>query len=182
MSTATTIKERPILFNGPMVRAVVNGTKGQTRRMVKERPGLASVLDIVACGRCPYGEIGDRLWARETWAPRSNLTLAKIQRPFYRATDGVGDMKNPSRWRPSIHMPRWASRISLEITDVRVQRLNDINDEDAFAEGVDRCGHDGYHTDQGRCAFRSLWESINGVGSWDANPWVWAISFKRVQP
>ena len=146
-------KERPIIFSGPMIRAILEGRKTQTRRIVK--PNCLSKLS-------PYGRTGDRLWVRETWGHNP-------EGPGYvYRSDGDFDMKfHGDRWRPSIHMPRWASRITLEVTGVRVERLQDINEEDALAEGVEH-------------AFRSLWESINGPGSWDANPWVWVVEFRRV--
>lgn len=191
-------KERPILFSAPMVRAILAGTKTQTRRVVKprdlawmdEHQGLREPCNAE---RCPYGRPGQRLWVREShwwfkdepdhscgyYPPK--LTREDVE---YRA-DGDDGRK---AWRPSIHMPRWASRITLEITGVRVERLRDISEADAIAEGItrDRDGHgwqveDGRHySDDPRESYASLWETINGPGSWGANPWVWCIAFKRV--
>ena len=150
---------------------------------------------------CPYGQPGDRLWVREAHA--------FVPEPAYRRSTGIYQQINPSDayeacvyrenfdrarnfpWRPSIHMPRWASRILLEITDVRVERLQDISEEQALTEGVhyDSPHRAYFGTDTGgiacnsaRCAFADLWQSINGPGSWDANPFVWAVSFKVIQP
>lgn len=184
------MKERPILFSAPMVRAILAGTKTQTRRAVKH-PALATLSFVVDCGEgwwgdeegavqvcCPYGQPGDRLWARETfYYDQEDAEL------LYRA-DGEFDSEQVDsgyKWQSSIHMPRWASRITLEITGVRVERLQDISEGDAKAEGVirprplvddDPCTHID--------AFGDLWESINGPGSWDKNPWVWVVEFRRV--
>ena len=225
--------ERPILFSAPMVRALLAGTKTQTRRVVKllgaevieERPdGLDGAVfsqpwpwspQYDGWVPCPYGRTGDRLWVRETWAalqPTDDAATASehrdrvVERPedgervalWYRA-DGemplveqlwADDEEDGIRWRPSIYMPRWASRITLEVTAVRVERLQAITDADAKAEGVERNVDDGVeyfgplnhgHIDP-RVAYRSLWESINGAGSWAANPWVWVVEFKLVTP
>lgn len=201
------MRERPILFSGPMVRAILNGTKTQTRRVVKDiNPTLLASNPephhIANALRCPYGLPGDRLWVRESHAPRADCEVS------WRASmiDGInrtikGDIcyaadKNSrdwvSKWRPSIHMPRWASRITLEVTGVRVQRLQDISEADAVAEGIEQAqpGYwriygrdtDGADMDRGaRASYQSLWQSINGPGSWEANPWVWAVSFKRLE-
>ena len=163
------MKERPILFSAPMIAALLDGTKTQTRRVVK-----ASGEGV----RCPYGKPGDRLWVRETHA----LVTATA----YRASVGVQQTVNPSdpseaaiyragwdrtrstRWRPSIHMPRWASRISLAITEVRVERLQAITAADARAEGV-----------AGVAEYRLLWDVIHGADAWEVNPWVWVVVFER---
>ena len=194
------MKERPILFSAPMVRAILDGRKTQTRRVVKPQPSQELLDDyaqirrergvqkddaemLSECLPCPYGFPGDRLWVRETWA-RDDEDGALM----YRADVGCDDDANAwergriegvsrYRWRPSIHMPRWASRITLEITDVRVERLQDIGEEDAEAEGIPRS--DVSPPDMGRFAYQQLWESINGPDSWAANPWVWVIGFKR---
>ena len=174
-----------------------------------QRPFCETVDDYaLACGgydceadgrtdRSPYGSSGDRLWVKETHAivPRTaywhDLSIPHVEREhewaIYRAN---WERTAPSRWRPSIHMPRWASRLTLEITGVRVERLQGITQADARAEGVvDTSGAweiDGPLTDSDRAgprgAYEALWESINGEGSWDANPWVWKITFKRVTP
>lgn len=218
------MKERPILFSAPMVRAILDGTKTQTRRVVKPEGAhhLFPFLDLPGnptgewawCSsshvvskhiRCPYGQPGDRLWVRETWQ-HSNFPLGPYDESctvFYRA-DYMDDLHGPDgekspegryrNWVPSIHMFRSASRILLEITAVRIERLQDINAADAKSEGIEGQFEDGpwrnYQRDghwfpEGKDAapvmsYRTLWESINGPGSWDANPWVWVVEFKRV--
>ena len=188
------MKERPILFSAPMVRALLDGTKTQTRRVVKPTPewiGQSGVLSYrgrvgLPHALCPYGQLGDRLWVRETWA-RDDEDGGLC----YRADIGKGgdaddwernrlDGVPRFRWRPSIHMPRAASRITLEITGVRVERLQNISEADAVAEGV----RNSLHMPGGRFAnenFAHLWWAINGDGSWEANPWVWAVEFKRLE-
>ena len=194
-------RERPILFSAPMVRAILDGTKTQTRRVVK--PAHKAWIEMPVTHQLgewdkrplPYGKTGDRLWVREAFAI--------VPRTAYRCSEGVQQTLRPDddhdaaiyregwvrstggfRWRPSIHMPRWASRINLEITGVRVEKLQDISVTDALAEGVNvNPDHHGkprtsiYSPVQ---AYRDLWESINGPGSWEANPWVWVVEFKRV--
>lgn len=157
------VKERPILFSGPMVKAILAGKKTQTRRLVKAPRGSEPSHAGVDFG-CPYGQLFDRLWVRESWqCNHADQDRSKVN---YRA-----DGRDRLLWTPSIHMPRWASRITLEVTDVRVQRLQDISEEDAKAEGA-----------EGREAFASLWDAINGNrASWASNPWTWAIGF-RVLP
>lgn len=192
------MKERPILFSTPMVRAILNGSKTQTRRIVKPQPfevrhGLPFTMEGLPTRSisCPYGQAGDRLWVRETFGLYGDKEQHVLH---YRAThhrDGAG-----MGWKPSIHMPRWASRITLEITGVRVERLHEINESDAVAEGVERyTGDQNYWrdyfanpngSDRRSCltakeSFCSLWSEINGAGSWDANPWVWCIEFRRVE-
>lgn len=200
------MKERPILFNGEMVRAIFEGRKTQTRRPVKQETwrGCKEVIygeaakklscaqpavtayagfdtgnNSLAYWPCPYGQPGDWLWVRETWScmerkPKQGDEI------MYRA-DGESLIWEP--WSPSIHMPRWASRITLEITNVRVERLQDISEEDAIAEAM--LGYGVSPADvTGRSIvitrFNHLWESINGKGSWDINPWVWVIEFKMI--
>lgn len=197
-----------------MVRALLAGTKTQTRRIVKPQPhGVALVASgnhlfdyrddlgdysrVVPMDKavtlCPQGKPGDRLWVREAWAGSVATVVASAdpgdigsQRGMvaYRATYASNGCPF-DKWRPSIHMPRWASRITLEITGVRVQRLQEISDEDALAEGIDRFDvltdgnpPPGWH----RGTYSKLWERVNGPGSWDENPWVWAISFRRFAP
>ena len=178
---STLPKERPILFSAPMVRAILDGSKTQTRRVAKEFNGMPNLDGILRRyphqNGCPYGKPGDRLWVRETWAhERDGTGCPDDTGILYRATDpGWDDEETGLRWRPSIYMPRRASRILLEITDVRVQRLQEIGDEDARAEG---CEPFAYPRDR----FQGLWDTIHGSGAWHANPWVWAITFRRIQP
>jgi hypothetical protein len=228
------VKERPILFSAPMVRALLAGTKTQTRRTVRMPEDVGEVCidpggtDVFGPGpylkvyprdhreamhpriRCPYGYPGDRLWVRETHARFSvgeGIDTPVPECVAYRATcddDGGFDYSNGrgeamrlrvTKWTPAIHMFRWASRITLEIGEVRVQRLQDITEADARAEGV-----------TSRAAYAELWEGINGKrrtrveeidesgptgrwrtvidrsAGWAANPWVWAVGFERVEP
>jgi hypothetical protein len=178
------MKERPILFNGPMVRALLDGSKTQTRRAVKgemlsnlgDLPHVPDWIAEEAPRLCPYGQPGDHLWVRETAAEIScRLT--------YRADTDDGAHCVVKRWTPSIHMPREWSRILLEIVSVRVERLQDIGTEDIEAEGV--VTSDEAIMDHGCRArvlgYQRLWESINGAGNWDANPWVWVVEFRRVE-
>lgn len=195
------MKERPVIFNGEMVRAIVDGRKTQTRRIAKA-DNSNHLLG------CPFGQIGDRLWVRETFAILGNEDGCPIDwdgnlikgdekhaARIYKAScwqepGNYGLWSIPNRdtqyegaWRPSIHMPRWASRISLEITAVRVERLNDISHEDAKAEGC--CyGRGGGIPDFAVTPadhFPTLWASIYGEESWNANPWVWVIEFRRLE-
>ena len=183
-------KERPMLFNAPMVRAVLAETKTQTRRVFTAKngglwpnrndlPGMKQILR-----NCPYGQPGDRLWVREAWGLAFGSPITPHpDAVIYRADKGNADWDG--RWRPSIHMPRWASRILLEIVSVRVERLQDISEDDATAEGARLCygePFDPANTISDRRRYELLWEQINGPGSWDANPWVWVIEFKQVQP
>jgi len=179
------MKERPILFSTPMVQALLAGRKTQTRRICKGQRELSREQDF-QIDTCPYGQPGDRLWVRESWYQRGRWK--KIIPPegvFEGDTEWDGDfaadypthgeIKEGWRKRPSIHMPRWASRITLEITAVRVERLQSISTDDAIAEGIDHKS-----MNDPRIEYRWLWESINGPGSWDKNPWVWVVEFKRV--
>lgn len=177
------MKERPILFSGPMVRAILEGRKTQTRRVVKlPLKDPLTGCEIAGCeinsmlrqGEeiCKYGVPGDRLWVRETFqenTPPSGW--------IYRADDIAGHIDGG--WKPSIFMPRQASRITLEIEAVRVDRINEITREDCIAEGITQRASNGAYTHGGEHAlgwaepegaYRQLWESINGAGSWDANP------------
>lgn len=203
------MKERPILFSGLMVRAILEGRKTQTRRVVKnatgpfwDHPGYRIVMHDgftfweTHSGKpnqygpsiaCPYGKPGDRLWVRETWWAARDDVRGEMKRDTvrYAATaDGLGVPK----FRPSIHMPRWASRITLEVVSVRVERLQDISEEDAKAEGIELLNgrytfNAGAHESHTAVeSFRALWESINGPGSWDSNPWLWVVEFKRITP
>ena len=214
------MKERPILFKAEMVRAILDGSKTQTRRVMKPQPDDDAIIAVGEIGTsrgaafvrypmegsitrrvpCPYGQPGDRLWVRETCRAEEledgndgvryladnawrviedtpDAAMSWVALNFYGA-----DHRKVSRGNvvPSIHMPRWASRITLEIVGVRVERLHDISEEDAIAEGV------GGNITIAPCfaieRYRHLWESINGKGSWDANPWVWVVEFKRIEP
>lgn len=203
--------ERPILFSAPMVRAILAGTKTQTRRALKIQPLDILPMEGEFAGRqwvalmsrkpepkgmvlrCKHGVPGDRLWVREAWtthafldavAPRDLKTIS-----IHYLADG-GDIKT-GKYRPGMFMPRRISRINLEITDVRVERLQDISEADAIAEGISEfiggwwCEHDDAEQIAGTTpqeGYRHLWERINGKGSWDANPWVWAISFRMIKP
>jgi hypothetical protein len=190
------MKERPILFSGEMVRAILDDRKTMTRRVVKPQPeqdtdcpyhigtGIERKARI-----CPYGKPGDRLWVRETFCDRNNN--GEQIKPLYRSDgqeyeDGDGWHFEP-KWKPSIFMPRMYSRITLEITNVRVERLQDISEEDSECEGISSSfGNWKNYTDQSvvcqtsKASFRTLWESINGPVSWGINPWVWVVEFKRV--
>jgi hypothetical protein len=182
------MKERPILFSAPMVRAILEGRKTQTRRIVKPQPdGIRAKFhhfDFVGQAvftdgsyvQCPYGKPGDRLWVRESF---SRSPLGVLYRADFVKTARASRWGD--RWRPSIHMPRVASRILLEITDVRVERLNEITEKDASAEGVSADVFLG-DTPTAIVPFCMLWESIHGPGSWEKNPWVWVIEFKIIEP
>ena len=198
------MKERPILFSGSMVRALLAGTKTQTRRVAKpvRHPDLGNVYApgalvlehepqhvIDRC--CPYGRPGDRLWVREAFMhePADFCWEAGVSIPCRPAeTVYRADFPNSQPgegWKPSIHMPRNLSRILLEITSVHVERLQDINEMDAAAEGVatwapGALSPDSLNADPSD-QFRWLWSSINGPDSWAQNPWVWVVEFKRVQ-
>ncbi|HBQ6504839.1 TPA: hypothetical protein L8N41_000939 [Klebsiella variicola subsp. variicola] len=245
------MKERGMIFNAEMVRALLSGRKTQTRRIMKVQPesnqlGLLLITDSTkhsdigkyhwaesnATGNhvrsklfsCPFGAVGDRIWVRETWAILGNedgccidweeklckadeRSAARIYRASCEQRPGnyglwsipddadwkphTKDYQYEGAWRPSIHMPRWASRILLEITDVRVERLNAISEEDARAEGIidggclncgepEPCGCANPEPDA-TDAFAYLWQSIYGQESWNANPWVWVIEFERVE-
>lgn len=229
------MKERPILFQGAMVRALLAGTKTQTRRAVKPQPWASCCIEeglegeppfvYSALGgdgpghdvhetrspcRCPYGQPGDRLWVRENgWqrperTPKMMRDGADTWAPYYFDADGITEQEAADfkAWgfkrRPSIHMPRAHSRIVLEVTGVRVERLNAITREDAIAEGIKgqtpdgpwlnylRDCQGGYWFPEGRetaaiHSYTTLWESLNGAGSWYANPLVWVVEFRRVQ-
>lgn len=216
--------ERGILFNGDMVRALLEGRKTVTRRIFNPQPpgGDARKLVEVIWGkeaekltvphektsfawagfsddrspchtttgyyRCPYGQPGDRLWVRETFATDGHRNVC------YRESVGNGESPregcvyadssefNADKWTPSIHMPRWASRILLEITDVRAERLHDISQEDARAEGYPaaREAETGGSDMDAWLWFRQLWKGISGAESWETNPWVWVVEFKRI--
>lgn len=225
-------KERPILFSGAMVRAILDGRKTQTRRIIKLPPapetlgtwepttiggGSATFADgspapeMAAIWHtrtgealtCRHGQAGDRLWVRETWqGPMWDGELedrpADAHSPKYcqYAADGgpipeYMDAEDNLRqgWRPSIHMPRWACRLELEITGVRVERLNDCSEEDAIAEGIapELDGWTDYSNPSCQMcmnpvdSYRTLWNCINGVDAWDTNPFVWVVEFRRAE-
>jgi len=253
------LKERPILFSGPMVRAILDGLKTQTRRVSRTQPSSSrftvghyhpTMIDRHGNEQpgpevfgaydedgewgipCPYGGPGDRLWVRETWRTGKSLDALNTTAmeklcvdagythpwaPLLYMADGTSTNDDTlldfgSEWgrtRQSIYMPRWASRITLEVTDVRYERLQEITEKDATAEGIKRISKDGGTTwkwglpdrdglpgidDDGmpwtdwdvdaRVAFRNLWDRINGKRpgcSYGANPYVWAVSFKRIE-
>jgi len=216
----TSTKEQPILFSAPMVRAILEGRKVQTRRVMKPQPGddwnpevgicayewkgsgepgpdFFGAGDEDECYKCPYGAPGDRLWVRETWANFGGYAvLYQHHKPgvAYRATWDSDKYGWPDfahhvsyvpggKWRPSIFMPRWPSRITLEITEVRVQRVQEISEEDAVAEGTGQWAMETnaiLTCETMRDAYRKLWDSINiKKYPWESNPWVWALSFRR---
>ena len=175
------MKERPILFSAPMVRAILDGRKTQTRRVVKPQPvGKQTIIEGVAHTTIGMNPADDGA----VWYVADCVNPGIAIRADNYETSGTGcGLSSSPKWKPSIHMPRWASRINLEITGIRVERLNDISEADARAEGcrsnADTLAETGYATC--RDAFRDLWESINGPGSWDANHWVWCIEFRRLE-
>lgn len=201
------MSERPIIFSAPMVRAILDGRKTQTRRICK--PIMAWEKQHVREARfwnggwheffigadipyaelvCRHGRRGDRLWVRENFAfvggGDPGLLLCQADWQETAKLHKCDNADKPPRWKPSIHMPRWASRITLEITGIRVERLQDISENDAVAEGVEFWTPtvDVDPVPSPRPAYRLLWESINGAGSWGLNPWVFVIEFKRVTP
>jgi uncharacterized protein YhfF len=230
------VNAKPVIFSAPMVRALLDGRKTQTRRIVRPQPKVIHALHgdasltterIFRSGdqriHCPFGQAGDFLWVRETWAHYHTINhVRRIDaRAFDEVSDGLAGYRadghdtiedfrrhvrlmsecdleaveiNGNRWRPSIHMPRWASRITLKIYDVRVERLNAISEADARAEGAAfhdgrGIGHsgwrhdnqDGYVHGDARSSFARLWNGLHGPDSWTANPYVWAISFDVIR-
>ena len=197
-------RERPIIFNAEMVRAILKGRKTQTRRVIKPQPKHSASYWI--CGKngvwadghgwqklCPYGQPGGELWVRETWSAPGNdyedckpsellRNWFKPEKLKYRATEQYGDAYY--KWRPSIHMSRWMSRIQLEVVSVKVERVQDITEADAIAEGVRKLYRCPKWTEgEAIKSFIELWDSINkkqGFG-WDENPWVWATGFKLIE-
>jgi hypothetical protein len=178
-------KERPILFSTPMVKAILEGRKCQTRRIVKGTPLEWLMPDMftpefVASPEnnlCPYGKVGDILWVRETWVKNEGQLPTDLGY-VYKAELGEEELKYSKelgvKWKPSIFMPRDACRIKLRIESIRIERLQDITEEDCICEGVE---HDKFLDLTAKENFRSLWDSING--NWDSNPFVWVISFCR---
>ncbi|ECF7040970.1 hypothetical protein ZB76_06065 [Salmonella enterica subsp. enterica] len=211
------MSERGMIFNAEMVNAILSGRKTQTRRPIKwkqtrfteiaERDDGSLWPWAEDCERggdiwfaCPYGEIGDRIWVRETWqvihdhidesshveyrtyAPSIPKEKDRYWHTVY--AEHFGDESREDRgfpWRPAIHMPRWASRILLEITDVRVERLRGLSEEDAKSEGIIPSAGGVLPGWEYRINFRDLWMDIYGTDNWEANPWVWVIEFKRVE-
>lgn len=189
------MKERPILFSGAMVRALLNGSKTQTRRVIKVQPesrvgadgpewwtGFMGWQHVEACVNrpllkthvCPYGQPGDRLWVRECFR-KSERDGSFLYRADHEDNPGV------MPWKPSIHMPRVASRILLEVVEVRAERLHAISKADCVAEGHPRAAEpfaEGVHLDAARDWYEDLWIGINGFESWKSNPWVWVLTFK----
>ena len=176
------MSERPILFSAPMVRAILDGSKTMTRRVCKLTPPSAT------CPPCPYGHPGDLLWVRETWATSKSLDHVKPSdlaagAPIEYAADRCltisgGKLPDRGKWRPSIFMMPWMSRITLEVVSVRVERVDDISPSDCRAEGVGIMLNDL----GARYAFGSLWNEINGKRGygWSVNPWVWVVEFRRI--
>ncbi|EAB1980457.1 hypothetical protein M1Y80_002305 [Salmonella enterica subsp. enterica serovar Hadar] len=211
------MKELGMIFNAEMVNAILSGRKTQTRRPIKwkqtrfteiaERDDGSLWPWAEDCERggdiwfaCPFGEVGDRIWVRETWqvihdhidesshveyrtyAPSIPKEKDRYWHTVY--AEHFGDESREDRgfpWRPAIHMPRWASRITLEITDVRVERLRDLSEEDAKSEGIIPSAGGVLPGWEYRINFRDLWMDIYGTDNWEANPWVWVIEFKRVE-
>lgn len=210
------MKARPILFSGEMVRALLEGRKTQTRRIIKddlwvnlfygeltddgmpwvENPNTGYRGPI----RCPYGQPDDLLWVRETFGigyddgddgysaiPWTGSDPKRDGKVFYRASFNENPEEGRLPWKPSIHMPRWASRLTLRITDVRVERVQDISRDDAVAEGcvsplkgTELEGVPGDYVADERTSFAQLWSRINGRESWQANPWVWVVQFEVI--
>lgn len=206
------MKERPILFSAPMVRAILAGQKTQTRRAVKPQPDVVAGESLAArftpddqrLGRlgevinCPYGQPGDRLWVRETWqhsnwpyGPYTPDCTVFFRADYWDDPHGMDGEKSPEgkyrRWNPPIHMPHKASRLQLEVTGIRIERLHCISEADAIAEGIDTkddaaiLGPQAEKIVGPRAGYAVLWEVINGAGSWNDNPWVWVVEFKRVE-
>jgi hypothetical protein len=215
MATSPQSKERPILFSAPMVCAILDGRKTVTRRPVKVQPRSRADIGSYGKGQpfirnpdvtkrnpeCPFGKPGERLWVRETWyCDHSEVMSGPYLKPddldisearddgtMVYAADGLTPYEaDQPVWKPSIHMPRWACRILLEITDVRVERLQDISRSDIRTEGL-QCPPElasddvsPNYRDWYPAAWKELWNSTGG--DWDANPWVWVVEFKRVTP
>ncbi|EFJ8723185.1 hypothetical protein MJ92_21660 [Escherichia coli] len=187
------MKERGMIFNDEMVRAILGGNKTQTRRIVEEKfYGRAVAAELLA-KHCPYGQPGDRIWVRETYRVHGKATdvatlvyRASVRNSWteqtHRVPVEVCNKPVSEKWTPSIHMPRWASRILLEITDVRVERLHDMSEADAKAEGATPATYKITPPEAVyRVCFGDIWRSIYGQDNWLSNPWVWVIEFKRIQ-
>jgi hypothetical protein len=215
------MNEKPIIFSGEMVRAILDGRKTQTRRVIKPQPPAGTFWDgnsnlfcypdstIGIMRNCPYGAPGDLLWVRETWASVKELDNIKPKEllgsnntlPLWYRADNHPRFEDEGiyfadcgKWRPSIFMPRWASRITLRVTDVRVERVQDIDKKSAIAEGIQwreafpegyTVGHDyDIRAYDAVISFKKLWDRINGKRGygWDVNPWVWVVEFELVSP
>lgn len=207
MTTTETTNFKPVLFSTPMVQAIMAGRKTQTRRVLKKIPRLSDNINWAGdylkhntntrYHYSPYGVPGDVLWVRETWS--EPILFDGFEEDYYYKADNIQRYDIRSRhmgneWKPSIHMPKDACRIFLKVVDVRVEKLQDINEFDAKAEGVDHvidkitgyCGYDyingGYNLmTTPYHGFRSLWKKINGEQSWAKNPWVWVIEFEQIE-
>ena len=189
-------KERPIIFNTEMVRAIMAGTKTQTRRVIKPQPEADHIGSFGGVGEpfayafeheekwryCPYGGPKEKLWVRESfWNSRGDDSMPTYYRADQDLMLPVDHGYHQGPWKPSIHMPRWSSRITLEIADVRVERLQDITEEDAKAEGVKHGSSAMGHVFTHKEHFRGLWNGINGKKHpWESNPWVWVVEFKKI--
>jgi hypothetical protein len=159
--------ERPILFSTEMVRAIIDGRKTQTRRIIKSPK------------KCPYGKIGDCLWVRETWKKSPDIFDKTI--PYlYKASIPDSAHEEFGPWKPSIFMPRVASRIDLEIIDIRVERLQDISEDNAKSEGI-LIEYQSHPGPANKLGFHLLWDKIHGLNSWEDNPLVWVIEFRRIK-
>jgi hypothetical protein len=192
-------KEKPMLFSAPMVRAILAGTKKQTRRVVKEpvQSWMQTAINPEwfksVLTQCPFGNIGDVIWVRETW---QYVDFAGEDNGYvYRATDPDWETMEEWKWKPSIFMPKEACRIKLKIEDIKIEKLHDITEQDAIDEGVERLPNEtgllayrSYLTTPDKqqlpcfpyVSYRTLWQKINGRESWDLNPWVWVITFNRI--
>ena len=192
------MKEHPIIFSAKMVRAILDGRKTQTRRVWRKSKRhqnhdvypvwLGGRFELASDGfcigetvKCPYGVPGDKLWIRETFQMWADVD-GKIV-PHYKAD--YTELPFKMSWRPSIHMPRWASRITLEVVSVRVERVQNISEQDAMAEGVTPKSYVANHLEHimYRSTFHLLWDSINAKRGfpWSSNPWVWAVEFRQVK-
>lgn len=205
VAAAIKITEKPILFSGPMVKAILEARKTRTRRVINPQPevvkdahwagggylkfkgGSLALKALAATGEefCPYGEVGDRLWVRETFAPCIGGAEGPLNPTLYRADEFEGYDK--LTWKPSIFMPRWASRITLEITNIRVERLQAISESDIHAEGIDEAfcsalGETAHRDPDLVEAWCHGWDALNAKRgySWESNPWVWVIEFKKI--
>ena len=185
------MKERGISFNTEMVRAILDGTKTQTRRVIKPHPkkveDIGKLWEVL---NCQYGNVGDRLWVKEShgFITYDKNDTVRTDVAYLADFDCESDELDGEKWIPPSKMHRWESRIILEITGVRVERLQDISQSDAIAEGgprshqsIDQVSRELGYADFSRSWFAQLWEEIYGAGSWAKNEWVWVIEFKRIE-